>query len=99
MQLREELSLCRIYKRSKCARSFDRRPPPIEEAAVHDEAAVNHHHHHHQDGSADVAVDTTINNEQNPGVESGLINWDMETLETEPLWDSEFFMLLNYFDF
>ncbi|KAI3471911.1 hypothetical protein Pfo_028599 [Paulownia fortunei] len=27
-QLREELSLCRIYKRSKCLRAFDRRPHP-----------------------------------------------------------------------
>ncbi|XVE75931.1 hypothetical protein DITRI_Ditri12bG0131300 [Diplodiscus trichospermus] len=26
--LRQEFSLCRIYKKSKCLRSFDRRPPP-----------------------------------------------------------------------
>ncbi|XWS66632.1 hypothetical protein CRYUN_Cryun05aG0216700 [Craigia yunnanensis] len=26
--LRKEFSLCRIYKKSKCLRSFDRRPPP-----------------------------------------------------------------------
>ncbi|XP_057784747.1 NAC domain-containing protein 90-like isoform X2 [Salvia miltiorrhiza] len=32
-QLREELSLCRIYKKSEIVRAFDRRPP-AEEAAV-----------------------------------------------------------------
>ncbi|GLT94738.1 hypothetical protein SLE2022_124650 [Rubroshorea leprosula] len=26
--LRHEFSLCRVYKKSKCLRSFDRRPPP-----------------------------------------------------------------------
>ncbi|KAK6244491.1 hypothetical protein QUC31_010900 [Theobroma cacao] len=26
--LRQEFSLCRVYKKSKCLRSFDRRPPP-----------------------------------------------------------------------
>lgn len=30
MQLRQEFSLCRVYKKSKCLRAFDRRPsPPI----------------------------------------------------------------------
>lgn len=28
LQLRHEFSLCRVYKKSKCLRSFDRRPPP-----------------------------------------------------------------------
>ncbi|CAN6586811.1 unnamed protein product [Malus baccata var. baccata] len=28
--LREEFSLCRVYKKSKCLRAFDRRPPAIE---------------------------------------------------------------------
>jgi len=28
MQLRKEFSLCRVYKKSKCLRAFDRRPPP-----------------------------------------------------------------------
>ena len=27
LQLRQEISLCRIYKKSKCLRAFDRRPP------------------------------------------------------------------------
>ncbi|TQD87063.1 hypothetical protein C1H46_027391 [Malus baccata] len=28
--LRQEFSLCRVYKKSKCLRAFDRRPPGIE---------------------------------------------------------------------
>lgn len=27
-KLRQEFSLCRVYKKSKCLRAFDRRPPP-----------------------------------------------------------------------
>ncbi|KAJ7971622.1 putative NAC domain-containing protein [Quillaja saponaria] len=30
--VRQELSLCQVYKKSKCLRAFDRRPPPREEA-------------------------------------------------------------------
>lgn len=29
MQLRQEFSLCRIYKKSKCLRAFDRRPSGV----------------------------------------------------------------------
>lgn len=34
MQVRQELSLCRVYKKSKCLRAFDRRPPPQPAAAA-----------------------------------------------------------------
>ncbi|PQQ20156.1 NAC domain-containing protein 90 [Prunus yedoensis var. nudiflora] len=30
MQLRHEFSLCRVYKKSKCLRAFDRRPLGVE---------------------------------------------------------------------
>ena len=30
VQLREEFSLCRVYKKSKCLRAFDRRPVGVE---------------------------------------------------------------------
>ncbi|PIN05249.1 hypothetical protein CDL12_22213 [Handroanthus impetiginosus] len=60
MQVREELSLCRIYKRSKCSRAFERRPPT--EVATGNEEAVHHHRNH-----ADEAI--TISNQQiNPPV-------------------------------
>lgn len=29
MQLRQEFSLCRVYKKSKCLRAFDRRPSGV----------------------------------------------------------------------
>ncbi|XP_022767032.1 NAC domain-containing protein 90-like [Durio zibethinus] len=43
--LRHEFSLCRVYKKSKCLRSFDRRPPAVgaqicEPAAVHQSQAT-----------------------------------------------------------
>lgn len=60
MQVKEELSLCRIYKRSKCLRSFDRRPP-TEAAAVGCHAAVHHHQHHSTEA-------ITISNHQNQAV-------------------------------
>ncbi|KAL0347020.1 UNVERIFIED_CONTAM: NAC domain-containing protein 90 [Sesamum calycinum] len=43
--LREQLTLCRIYKTSKCLRTFDRRPPP---------ASTVHHQHddHHEEAAA-----------------------------------------------
>ncbi|KAL3628260.1 hypothetical protein CASFOL_027306 [Castilleja foliolosa] len=41
IQLREELSLCRIYKSSKWLREFDRRPVPSE-AVIGDQAVVHH---------------------------------------------------------
>lgn len=34
MQLRQEYSLCRVYKQSKCLRAFDRRPSaPVDPVA------------------------------------------------------------------
>ncbi|KAL0374839.1 UNVERIFIED_CONTAM: NAC domain-containing protein 90 [Sesamum radiatum] len=41
-QLREQITLCRIYKTSKCLRTFDRRPPPASTAVhlQHDEGAA-----------------------------------------------------------
>ncbi|XP_047965274.1 NAC domain-containing protein 90-like [Salvia hispanica] len=62
-QLKEELSLCRIYTRSTCPRAFGRRP------------AAAHHHRHCTDHEA---VITTDHNQQNSAVENGL-NSDMET--------------------
>ncbi|KAG6412164.1 hypothetical protein SASPL_124834 [Salvia splendens] len=87
-QLKEELSLCRIYKRSKCARAFDRRPQPAEA----DEAAMQCH-------SADVAFATSDDQQINPTVEgSELMNWDIET-QSEPMWDSDdLMMILKWFD-
>lgn len=67
MQVRQELSLCRVYKKSKCLRTFDRRPPPppaagaasvlIGEPMLVQQADGNEltttSHHHHQDPRID----------------------------------------------
>ncbi|XVF55767.1 hypothetical protein PTKIN_Ptkin06aG0063700 [Pterospermum kingtungense] len=34
--LRDEFSLCRVYKKLKCLRSFDRRPPPAAGVEIHE---------------------------------------------------------------
>lgn len=88
MQLMEQFSLCRIYRRSKCTRAFDRRPAPTA-ASTHDQAEVwNFHHCHSNEG-----VITVDDNQHNPAVESE-INWDMAT-ENELLLDSEVVELLG----
>ncbi|CAL0326729.1 unnamed protein product [Lupinus luteus] len=43
MQLRHEFSLCRVYKKSKCLRAFDRRPSPRR-----DTSNVQNVQHQHQ---------------------------------------------------
>ncbi|XP_027353285.1 NAC domain-containing protein 90-like [Abrus precatorius] len=51
-QLRQEFSLCRVYKKSKCLRAFDRRPPPRRDAvsypfvqeAQRGSTSCDHHH-------------------------------------------------------
>ncbi|PIN03907.1 hypothetical protein CDL12_23561 [Handroanthus impetiginosus] len=47
-QLREEFSLCRIYKRPKCLRAFDRRPPSEAVLGVQAAVAAPHHYSHHE---------------------------------------------------
>lgn len=50
MQLRQEFSLCRVYKKSKCLRAFDRRPPPRRDTARYHPRA-DHHQDHNKKGS------------------------------------------------
>ncbi|KAG8376747.1 hypothetical protein BUALT_Bualt09G0095900 [Buddleja alternifolia] len=57
-QLREDFSLCRIYKKSKCLRAFDRRP--TSEAARNDVGAAVQHRHHRNETA------TSLNYQHNP---------------------------------
>ncbi|KAL2250805.1 UNVERIFIED_CONTAM: NAC domain-containing protein 90 [Sesamum indicum] len=52
-QIREQITLCRIYKTSKCLRAFDRRPPPASTAV-----------HHQHDDRHEAAADSTSNIDQ-----------------------------------
>ncbi|PIN05490.1 hypothetical protein CDL12_21971 [Handroanthus impetiginosus] len=110
LQVREELSLCRIYRRSKCSRAFDSQPPS--EAATGDEVAVHHPQNH-----ADEAI-TTNNQQINPpeiiddGVDSSSSgdqdtnpsqsvenenSWYIAT-DNEPIWDWEEFYSFTMWD-
>ncbi|KAI9153946.1 hypothetical protein LWI28_018883 [Acer negundo] len=45
--MRQEFSLCRVYKKSKCLQAFDRRPPPevvIGEPSIIRAQQAEHHH-------------------------------------------------------
>ncbi|XP_062112710.1 NAC domain-containing protein 90-like [Humulus lupulus] len=44
--LRQEFSLCRVYKKTKCLRAFDRRPTREEIITISPIIAHPHHHHH-----------------------------------------------------
>ncbi|PIN05488.1 hypothetical protein CDL12_21969 [Handroanthus impetiginosus] len=92
-QVREELSLCRIYKRSKCSRAFDRRPPT--EVAAGNEEAV-HHHRNHADEAINPpeiingGVDSPSSGDQNtnPSPSSGDQNTNpSQSVESENNWD------------
>ncbi|CAA0822519.1 Putative NAC domain-containing protein 61, partial [Striga hermonthica] len=103
LQLREEISLCRIYKRTKCLRAFDRRPP---EAGVGRQLENNPRHH--------VVVDELVINNTTSSLSgdaiTGIINpsqsymesdnsayWDMAVDDDQslPVWDWDEF---NCFD-
>ncbi|KAH7855821.1 hypothetical protein Vadar_029406 [Vaccinium darrowii] len=62
-QLREEFSLCRVYLRSKCLRTFDRRPPS---SATTSAVTVNQAHDHHR-GDQDPPDHRQINDQQMMG--------------------------------
>ncbi|KAL1352129.1 hypothetical protein HN51_016113 [Arachis hypogaea] len=50
--LRQEFSLCRVYKKAKCLRAFDRRPPPRRDtyppSQNNGSSSFDHHHQHNQ---------------------------------------------------
>ncbi|XP_020981498.1 NAC domain-containing protein 90-like [Arachis duranensis] len=47
-----EFSLCRVYKKAKCLRAFDRRPPPRRDtyppSQNNGSSSFDHHHQHNQ---------------------------------------------------
>ncbi|KAL8505129.1 hypothetical protein ACS0TY_016367 [Phlomoides rotata] len=71
-QIREEVSLCRIYKKSRSIRAFDRRPPSDAAVAGVQEAAHHHHPHNADNPSSHIS---NLHNELNPACEP---SWDSE---------------------
>ncbi|XP_022842757.1 NAC domain-containing protein 90-like [Olea europaea var. sylvestris] len=51
-QISEEFTLCRVYKQSKCIRSFDRRPS---QAAEGGQPVMHHQHDHNNEGTTTVS--------------------------------------------
>ncbi|KAI3447439.1 hypothetical protein Pfo_004104 [Paulownia fortunei] len=103
-QLREELRLCRIYKRSRSFSAFERRPPS---EAVRGYHAAVHLQHHHNDAATfnyqhnPIAPETT--DSSSPGGHTTNPSQSVENennpssvaTDSEPWWDSEQF---NWFD-
>ncbi|THF95575.1 hypothetical protein TEA_023522 [Camellia sinensis var. sinensis] len=100
-QLREEFSLCRVYKNSNCLRAFDRRPS----AAVGGEAMV--HQAHHAAGDDDEAATTSHQNHptmeriasspessssgDHANIPSQTVGSDDMAVDNDPFWDWEQF--------
>ncbi|KAF5954063.1 hypothetical protein HYC85_006919 [Camellia sinensis] len=99
--LREEFSLCRVYKNSNCLRAFDRRPS----AAVGGEAMV--HQAHHVAGDDDEAATTSHQNHptmeriasspessssgDHANIPSQTVGSDDMAVDNDPFWDWEQF--------
>ncbi|CAA3021256.1 NAC domain-containing 90-like [Olea europaea subsp. europaea] len=95
-QLREEFSLCRVYRKTKSVRAFDRRPPPPDEVVEGHQLVAAHHQN---------VVTTSQQNHPLADATNHLFdnssyhianNWDMAVEENEPCsWDWEWFDFTN----
>ncbi|KDP37343.1 hypothetical protein JCGZ_06797 [Jatropha curcas] len=90
LSLRHEFSLCRVYKKAKCLRSFDRRPVGMEtrQLMVHgDEVARPSTHPKRKRSSAE---SSSLGGHGYPSQETGQQsnnNIPMAVIHNEPLWD------------
>ncbi|XP_028114700.1 NAC transcription factor 29-like [Camellia sinensis] len=96
--LRPEFSLCRVYKKSKCLRAFDRRPSPEvpvtgQEAMVHQviahhgtEATTSHQNRPTMERTG--SPESSDEDHPNPSKAVRSDNLDMD-IGNEPLWDWE----------
>ncbi|KAK4432585.1 hypothetical protein Salat_1020700 [Sesamum alatum] len=97
LKVTEEYRLCRIYKRSRSLRAFDRRPllevavtgdqqaehrqQPVSELVAGDHQAAAVDHQQHHCTTQAVAINDSSSGDHNTNHEN---NWD-----NEPLWDWE----------
>ena len=107
MQLRQEMSLCRLYIGSKSLRAFDRRPPPPpgETSSHHRQphhqedqpATITSHQTHPPSLAAEIASSTSGSGEDNflASSSQGMENESHDlAFNPEPMWDWE---QLNWF--
>ncbi|KAL1105185.1 hypothetical protein V6Z11_D04G115600 [Gossypium hirsutum] len=103
--LRHEFSLCRVYKKSKCLRSFDRRPPAggvqiiKPNAAAHQgeatagEAASGYHKSHQMAGSPESSSSEDHGNPSQTGASNDssatVFNYDELFWNLDGFWESQ----------
>ncbi|MFQ6641425.1 hypothetical protein Gotur_016320 [Gossypium turneri] len=103
--LRHEFSLCRVYKKSKCLRSFDRRPPAggvqiiKPNAAAHQgeatagEAASGYHKSHQMAGSPESSSSEDHGNPSQTGASNDssatVFNYDELFWNLDGFWGSQ----------
>ncbi|XP_028795557.1 NAC domain-containing protein 90-like isoform X2 [Neltuma alba] len=96
--LRQEYSLCRVYKKSKCLRAFDRRPPPMREMDANEGSSSATFHQQVQNpasGSSSRPIGTASSPESSSSGDHGQASHSGEAttgqmdLEDEPLLDWE----------
>ncbi|KAL2533519.1 NAC domain-containing protein 90 [Abeliophyllum distichum] len=96
-QLSEEFSLCRVYKQSKCIRSFDRRPS---QAAEGGRPAVHHQHDHNKEATttseqnykavSDIITSSFNRSSSEEHAANSDTKWDnIMAIDNGPLWDWE----------
>lgn len=107
MQLGEDISLCRVYRKSESMRVFDRRPRPHEMAegnqlvAVHDQnVAATSQQNHPPDRTVYLFDNSSPEDHDNANpcqsVESAMNNCNMIVVDNGPSWDGEQY---NWSDF
>ncbi|CAI9780232.1 unnamed protein product [Fraxinus pennsylvanica] len=92
MQIIEEFSLCRLYKNSKCIRSFDRRPSQEAEGV---QPVMHHQHDHNNEATTSEQNHNAVSDIFSYNISSSedhaansVNNWDdITAIGNVPLWD------------
>lgn len=63
--LRQEYSLCRVYKKTKCVRAFDRRPTRVQETMTYPRVDFSYHQYDQPESSMFIASSSTTTYQQN----------------------------------
>ncbi|CAI9780231.1 unnamed protein product [Fraxinus pennsylvanica] len=92
MQITEELSLCRLYKQSKCIRSFDRRPSQEAEGS---QTVMHHQHDDNNEATTSEQNHKAVSDIFSYNISSSedhaansVNNWDdITAIDNGPLWD------------
>ncbi|XP_022888528.1 NAC domain-containing protein 90-like isoform X2 [Olea europaea var. sylvestris] len=100
-QLWEELSLCRVYRKTNSLRAFERRPPPPDEVVEGHQLVAAHHQNvattSQQNHPVADATNYSFDNSLSEVLRIANDNCDMAVDENEPgSWDLEWFDFTNF---